>query len=204
MVLMATKFVLSGGVITRKNEGIDFLNEAIKGFKEPVKMLNCLFARKEKDWEKFFEEDKEFYAERIKDRKFILELADPENFAEQVKRSDVIYLRGGDTEKLLQLLKKNLGWIKFLDGKTVAGTSAGTDAVVRFYSDLDGEGVSEGLGLLDIKTIVHWKSDYGFGKIDWDKCFEELERFGEKLPTYKLGEGEFAVFEKDLIKNNNS
>lgn len=188
-----TKFVLAGGVITKKNDGRDFLEEATKDFSGPVRILDCLFARKEKDWEKLFEEDKEFYKERI-EKKFVLELAKPEEFAEQVKRNDVIIIRGGSTDLLLEILKRNLSWVEFIDGKTIAGTSAGADAFVKYYSNLDGKGVGEGLGFLKIKVIVHWKSDYGFGKINWGECLKELEDFGEKLPVYKLAEGEFEVF----------
>lgn len=195
---MKIKFVLAGGGITKNNEGRDFLAETIKGFKEPVKILDCLFAREEKDWKTLFEEDKNFYSERV-DKKVILELASENKFAKQVKRNDVISVRGGSTNKLLNVLKKDMSWKKFLDGKTIAGTSAGADAFAKYYSDIDHNKVGEGLCFLNIKIIVHWKSDYGSGKIDWNKSLKELEEYGGKLPLYKLREGEFVVLNSEKI-----
>lgn len=51
----------------------------------------------------------------------------------------------------------------------------------------------EELGLVPVKAIVHWKSDYNSPNVDWDKGYDELKAYGEDLPVLTLGEGEFKV-----------
>lgn len=189
---MKIKFIIAGGVVTKKNKGKEFFEEFIKGFKEPIKILDVLFSRLEKTWERIFEEDKEFYSKRL-NKKFILELAKPENFAKQVENSNVIFFIGGNTEKLLETLKRDLSWIKFLDGKTLAGTSAGADAISKYYYDIEKFEVKEGLGLVPIKVIVHFKSSGTYPKVNWEKAVEQLKNYGKNLPIYKLKEGDFIV-----------
>jgi cyanophycinase-like exopeptidase len=188
------KLVIAGGVITKKNNGKDFLNELVRGFKEPVRILDVLFSVPEKTWGKTFEEDRIFYRERL-NKNFILELAQPEKFAEQVKNSDAVMLRGGSTKKLLEALRQDLSWLKFLDGKTIGGTSAGADAISKYYYDIDNSSVEEGFGLAPLKVIVHFKSENY--KIGWKKAAKQLESHKEKLPVHKLKEGEFIVVEAD-------
>jgi peptidase E len=190
---MTTKFILAGGVITKKNDGKDFLEEFVKDFIEPVRILDVLFSRPRKTWEKVFEEDKVFYKERL-NKDFILELAEPEKFVEQVKNSDAIFLRGGNTEKLLEFLRQDLSWIDFLEGKTLAGTSAGAEAIAKYDYDIEKLDIRRGLNLVPLKVIVHFKSESY--KVDWEKAAEQLEDFGEKLPVHKLEEGEFVVVEQ--------
>ena len=188
---MKTRFIIAGGVITKKNGGKDFFETFIKDFKEPVKILDVLFSRPEKTWEKIFEEDKIFYKEKLR-KKFILELAQPEKFAEQVKNSDVIFFRGGSTNKLLEILRQDLSWIKFLDGKTLAGTSAGADAISKYYYDIETLNVKEGLGLVPVKVIVHFESD-SYPKVEWKNAVKQLENYGEKIQVHKLKEGDFII-----------
>jgi len=188
---MKTKFIIAGGVITKKNGGKEFFEEFEKGFDEPIKILDVLFSRPEKTWEKVFEEDKKFYKEKL-NKKFVLELAEPEDFAKQVEKSDIIFFRGGNTKRLLEVLKKDLSWIKFLDGKTLAGTSAGADAISRYYYDIEKMVVKEGLGLIPIKVIVHFNSE-NYPNVDWNDSVKQLENQGENLQVHKLEEGDFII-----------
>jgi hypothetical protein len=89
--------------------------------------------------------------------------------------------------------------IKYLDGKTVAGTSAGGDAIAKYYSVLKTSRVGDGLGLLPIKFIPHWKSNYSDDEvrdIDWEAELNKLREYKEDLPIYTLAEGEFKVFNR--------
>ena len=115
-------------------------------------------------------------------------------FSEQVKWADVIYIRGGQSEaRALELLRKESDWINNLGEKTLVGTSAGADIVSKYYYDLDNLKVSEGLGLLPIKVITHYKSDYNVPNIDWDKAYTQLKNSGADLPILTLAEGQFVV-----------
>ena len=59
----------------------------------------------------------------------------------------------------------------------------------------------DGLGILPIKFIPHYKSNWGSddprGSIDWEAALRELEEYGDaSLPIHALEEGEYIVIEK--------
>lgn len=193
-----TKFVLVGGYPTKPEDGGQaFVNELVEGFDQPVRILTCLFARPQDTWKEIFENDKLFFASKLR-QKTIVELADPENFKEQVQRNDVIYFRGGRTKKLLEAVRKHEGWEKELAEKTVAGTSAGVCFLAKYYYSLDDLEICPGLSILPITALVHYKSDYNAPNIDWDRAYQELEAIAPGTPVLTLMEGEFKVMEKSI------
>lgn len=188
------KYILVGGYLHKAEDGgRAFCIELVKDFNldRPIKILDCMFARPVESWREKFKEDKIFFAKYINN--FELTLARVEKFFEQAKSSDVIFFRGGTTQTLIDELSKCGNWAKELDGKTVAGTSAGMDLISKYAYDLDELKLTDNLGLLPIKTIPHWKSDYNSPNIDWDEALESLKNYKEDLPIYTLKEGEFAV-----------
>lgn len=192
------KYILVGGYVHKAQDGgRAFCNELVRNIdKKPVRILDCMFARKLDSWQESIERDKIFFSKFIKN--FELKLADPDNFTKQVKNSDIIYLRGGYTSPLLESLKKDISWVKELDGKVLAGTSAGADAIAKYYCVLKTHRVGDGLGLLPIKFIPHWKSDYSGDEvrdIDWDSELKKLKEYKENLLIYTLAEGEYKIFE---------
>jgi len=193
-----TKYILVGGYVHKAEDGgRAFCEELVKDFshKKPIKILDCMFARKKENWQLGLEQDKIFFSKFIKD--FVLELADPETFTEQVKNSDIIFFQGGIPYSLISILNKNDEWLKQLDGKVLIGTSGGADAISKYYGVGKTGNVGDGLGLLAIKFIPHWLSDYGVGlNINWNQLKEELKNYKEELPIHTLREGEFKVFIK--------
>lgn len=124
-------------------------------------------------------------------------MALPEQFREQVKWADAIYIRGGASEAiLLELQKQSEGWIEELSGKTLAGSSAGAHAVSKYYYGLDDLKIGEGLGLLPVKVIVHYRSDYNAPNINWNKAEQELKNYKEDLEIITLPEGCFKVISR--------
>lgn len=192
-----TKFILVGGYIQKGTEGgRAFAEELVKGFVEPVKILDCMFARPPEAWQSTFEADKEFFGRVLPAKKLQFVLADPDQFLAQVAGADAIFLRGGRTDDLLKLLAHAPDWVKNLKGKTVAGTSAGADALATYFYSLDDLKLGDGLGLVSVKTIPHFRSDYNAPNIDWDKAEAELKAYKDDLPLVTLREGEFKVFEQ--------
>lgn len=193
---MTSKYILIGGYVRNAPDGGKaFCEELIKGFSEPVKILVCLFAEEDVAvWPEKFQRDHELFDQMLHDKKLDLQLAQRETFVEQIKWADAIYLRGGSAEVLLTNILTEIPNIsQLLDGKTVAGTSAGADAIAKYYYDLDHLKLSQGLGLLPIKVIVHYKSNYNAPNIDWDKAYQELQEYKEPLELLALAEGEFRV-----------
>jgi peptidase E len=193
-----TKYILVGGYIHKaKDGGKAFCEELVRGINnKPIKILDCMFARPRDSWEEKIKEDNIFFSKFIKD--FELELALPEIFAEQIKKSDVIFLRGGKTYPLLDIFNKNPNLIKELNDKVVAGTSAGGDVIAKYYGvGKTGRVNGVGLGLLPVKFIPHWKSDSSeYLNADWEGILKGLRNYKEELPIYALAEGEFKVFNK--------
>ena len=188
-----TKYILGGGY-TQKTEdrGRAFCEELVKDIElyRPVKILDCMFARPMNSWDEKLMEDNQMFSEFITN--FELILADVDKFEEQAKDADVIFLRGGETDVLIDLLKKTGDWTKYLYGKTIAGTSAGAMAIAKYSHALEQDKLMEGLGLLPVKVIAHWKTD--IYEVDWDRALKEIKDYKEDLPVYTLAEGEFKVF----------
>jgi len=103
---------------------------------------------------------------------------------------------------LLNILHTCGDWAHGLDGKVVAGTSAGAEILSKYSYNLDTSELSENLGLLPIKFIPHWQSDYKDIKnnsVDWKKVYHELKNYKEDLEIVTLREGEFKVYENITV-----
>lgn len=194
---MNTKYILVGGYPHKAPDGGKaFCEELVKGFNEPIKILNCLFARPIENWSKSFEQDKEFFTRHLPEKKIEIKSATFDKFIEQIIWADVVYIRGGSSERLLIELLKNADFKNKLTGKTIAGSSAGANAISKYFYEPDSLKLEEGLGILSVKTIVHYRSNYNSPNIDWDKAYSEFDSYKEKLPIIALAEGQFKVFVK--------
>jgi len=192
-----TRYILSGGYPWKAADGGKaFAQAVVQGFREPVQILECLFARSRDAWDQALSSDKEMFATLLPDTRVQLQLAEPETFIEQIRSADVVYIRGGDWDPLVAALGKSPGWEKVLDGKTLVGGSAGAMLIAKYDYDIDALKLHEGLGLLPVKAQVHYRSDYNAPNVDWDKADAELKNYREDLPILNLGEGEFEVIEQ--------
>ena len=176
--------------------GKAFCEELVKNFSDPVNILDCVFARLQTVWEETFAKDKEFFKTQLPGKKLELQLANIDTFLQQIKWADIIYFRGGSSEELVKSLQQYNSFVQHIQGKTVAGTSAGADALSKYYYGLDNLEIRNGLGLVPVKTIPHFKSDYHGWEFDWEKAETELKAYREDLPLVTLREGEFKVFER--------
>lgn len=196
-----TKYVLNSGGLKNNIPGAKkFMAEIVKGLGETPKILFCFFAQPREVWEeKFPEYEKGFIEWCPEDVVPEFELAFPDTFEEQVKKCDALYIHGGD-DQLLQSYMKELQVPMVWRGKVVATNSASTQLVSESYWTCDWRECKDGFGILPIKSLPHYKSDYGSsdprGPIDWQAAYKELEDYGDvSLPIYALKEGEFEVFE---------
>ena len=188
-----TKYILHGGYPAKLHDrGSAFFAELIRDHSEP-KVIECLFARPERDWEEAFAKDNIFVDQRFAEQKVDFRLARFETFLEQLRWADVVYFRGGETTLLVECMRKMEGWKDLLDGTTVAGSSAGAHMLAKYYYGLHSLKVGEGLGLVAAKVIAHYKSDFNAPNIDWDKAYEKLKVHREDLPILTLAEGQFET-----------
>lgn len=157
---MTTKFILHGG-FSKENYPLQeddiFFQEMIKDIPDSGKLLLVYFAEGEEKVEMRIGQDRESLAKNCGNRKLDIRIALEESFAEDVAWADVIYLHGGDSLRLKEALIKHEGLSKMFSGKTIAGDSAGVNVLARFFYARKAERIEEGLGILPLKTVVHYQ-----------------------------------------------
>lgn len=186
-----TKFLLHGGATNKPgHKNKKFFHESLAGLKGKIKVLIVYYARKKEDYPWMFEQDKSnFLLNSLgKDIKFEIADSKPKIFKKQIKNSDVIYVRGGNTVPLIRQIKKLPDFADLLKDKVYAGSSAGMYLVAKYYWSTDRERVESGLGILPIKAFAHWEEKK-------KKQLSKLKEFNGDLPIYKVPEGEYAVIE---------
>jgi hypothetical protein len=194
-----TKYVLnSGGIRNEPERKKKFHLEIIKGLGKNPKVVMCNFAQGREYWEPKFQGYCDSFAEDMPDGvKPSFKMAMPADFAERCQWADVIYFMGGD-DHLLQYWMKQYDLKKLFKDKVVATNSASSDMLVKHFWTNDWRHCADGFGILPIKFIPHFKSDFGSadprGPVDWDDAYKKLEAYGDtSLPIHALEEGEFIV-----------
>lgn len=189
MSFMKTKFILSGGYASRPNKENDkFFREILTTGKNKLNILLVYFAKPTEEYERMAGEDQFQFNKNKGGKELSFEIANENEFPAQVKRTDIVYIHGGKTLKLLEALKKYLDLCELFDGKIIAGESAGAYVLsVCFYSKTEG-GCFRGLGFVPVKTICHC---IGQNSEKLDQCPDELEKL--LLPDYK-----YKVFYKEM------
>ena len=154
-----TKYILnSGGLSKYPDKAEKFNKEIAKGLGNTPRILFCHFASPRENWEAKFQEFSNRFLQSMYDGIIPeFELAFPDKFEEQVKNADAIVIHGGDDNLLLSYLK-NYDLPTIWKNKVVAGSSAGSDALVKYFWTCDWRQIKEGLGILPIKFIPHFKS----------------------------------------------
>ena len=164
---MKTKFILYGGFNPdQKHDGnVNFSAEILKEAPENAKILIVPFA---KEIDKVIPTTERVSAELTAQKwqkNIRFEIAAEENFAQQLQSTDVVYFQGGDTLKLLAVVKKYSNLEELLKGKIVAGDSAGANVLCAFFYTPSADKAFKGLAVLPIKMIPHYKEKYA-GKLD--------------------------------------
>jgi hypothetical protein len=196
-----TKYVLnSGGAKNFPELKRKFHQELAKDLGESPKFLLCIFAQGREYWEAKFPGYSNSITEDMPEGvKPSFELAMPADFVEQCQKADIVYLPGGD-DHLIKYWMGQYELPKIFSGKVVATSSASSDLLVSSYWTCDWRQCFDGFGILPIKFIPHYGSDWGDedprGPIDWQKAYDELAAYGDTtLPIHALKEGEYVVIE---------
>lgn len=167
-----TKFILHGGETGIHNEhNKAFYQEWVRDFNQEKipTILLVYFSRPKEIWNELEKSDKERFAEYTNGREasFIVANDDIETFKSQIKESDVIYFRGGEPQKIVEVMEKIKDeFLSLIEGKIYVGSSAG----VMFLSDYSRSGSRDWekyLGILPINSAVHYS----------EELIESLEEF---------------------------
>ncbi len=181
---METKFILHGGNASHENAENDlFFKEILKNTSENPKILLVCFSKRDNEASESAIKDKKQFEKNKGNKNPYFELADENNFAEQIKKSDIIYLRGGKTSKLLATLNKYSSLKELLTGKIVAGESAGAYVLSKCFYSKSEKGLFNGLGFVPVKTICHY---IGENAEKLDDCSKNIEKLLLKDYQYKV------------------
>ncbi len=190
-----TKFILHGGYTSPDNElNRTFWEEITRDVPDGGTIMLCYFASHDIDNSERFKEDSQRLKEQSHGKNFKFILASEENFAEQMKQSDAVHIRGGSTPKLLGILNKYPDLKESLKGKTISGSSAGAYAIgaySAFHDDESGGKIRKGLGLLPLRVVCHYESKDLPPNTEALKSLMEME---QALDLVLLKDFEWRVF----------
>lgn len=187
-----TKYILHGGATRLPSENNNnFFKEIVKDLPNPASILLIYFARDEKDWNDLFSQEEKNFVNADPSKQVYLTLADKniETLVNDIKNSDAIYIRGGSTPKLIEVMRKINNLAELFKNKTVAGSSAGAYLLAKYWYSKDrddGKEFGEGLGILPLKVFCH------FSQGD-ESILKRLEQHGENLKIYAIEETKFEV-----------
>jgi peptidase E len=180
-----TKYILHGGNAQTPNSENDlFYSEILKDTPNEVKILLVHFAGTTEKSEINKERDTSQFNRIKQDKILTFEIADESKFIDQIHNADVIYFGGGTTPQLLSVLKKYTNLKEALEGKIIAGESAGANFLASYCYTKSGGGVVKGLGILPIKIIPHYSGEHK----------EDLEVIPDDLEIVLLGNYQFKVY----------
>ena len=199
---MSTKYIFqSGGVRNFPYKKKRWHQEMIKTVSGNPKVLICLFAIPRELWEgKYPSWCASFQEDMAADITAEFKMASPKTFVEDCLWADIMYCPGGD-DALAKLWLSKFDLKKLWQGKVVCVNSATSDALSTHYFTCDWRECQNGLGIVPIKFLPHYRSNYGAndprGPVDWEQGLADLKAYGDtSLPVHALEEGDFVVIEQ--------
>jgi len=186
-----TKFILHGGYTRFKSDLNDsFYKEICNNIPNDGNILFTHFARSDEEIPERFKGEKERLLKQAGDKKFTTTLALKDDFINQLKNADVIYIDGGNTDQLIKTIKKFPGFTELIKGKTVVGSSAGAYLLSTYYHSAGKDEIFEGLGILPIRIVCHYKSEHFPAKGD---PVERMKEYPDNLKLIALHDCEWKT-----------
>jgi peptidase E len=187
------RYIFHGGCATQENEtNRAFFSEVVKDIPNGGSLLLVYFASRDDNFTEKIESDTERFR-GVAVSSINIAVATKENFINQVKEADAIYLRGGSTEKLINTLREYPDFERALKStpKTVAGSSAGAYALSTYFSSHYEDIADQGLGIVPVRVVTHYKSEKMPPRAG---AVEALKTTAEELPIIITEETQWSVF----------
>lgn len=185
---MKTKYLLHGGDARLVNSANDlFFKEILKETSDTPRILLVHFASPPDRADLHIEQDTHQFLKNKEDRELIFLEATINEFLEQIAQADVVYLSGGTTLNILDTLRKFPNLANLFEGKTVAGESAGANALSTYCYSKSGGGVMNGLGILPVFMYPHYEKG--------DEEGLDLSSIPDTIERLFLGSFQFKVFQ---------
>jgi hypothetical protein len=186
---MKTKFILHGGFTPKVLQEDDkFFQEILRDTPRDVEILLVYFAKEIDRIPKNKEEDITQFEKNKGNKSLSFEVATEELFLTQVSESDIVYLHGGMTSKISNILKKFSDLKNSFEGKIIAADSAGVNALATFSYSQNADGILEGVGVIPYKTMCHYSEQF-------KNKVPELNKYAPDSELLLLSEYQYKVFE---------
>ncbi len=186
---MNTRFILHGGINNETpQDDSNFFREILKNCPINPRILIVIFAKSYDRWNDTAARVKSEFNKIKGDLSLKIKVAGEEYFISEIKYSDIVFFCGGVSLNLLAKLQNYPELRSALRGKVVAGESAGTNVLCKFFYSPKADRISEGLGLVPAKLIPHYKDEYE-GKLD---------NAGKEYELLTLPEYSFKVIDVEL------
>jgi peptidase E len=187
-----TKFILHGGFTRVDNElNAGYYHEITRSLAKDAKVLVIPFSRDDKEYSDVLKLETEKIQNSATNKQLDVQIASENNLIDQIKNSDAVVIRGGNTNKLLTALKKHPSFKDAIKDKTVAGSSAGAYVLSTYYHSADSGKIHEGLKILPLRVICHFKSDQ-FNVTE--KAIKAMDQYPNNLELLVLKDHEWKVF----------
>lgn len=190
-----TKYILHGGYTSETNElNQSYFAEMVRDVPDGGNMLLVYFASDEESVDHKFKKDSRRMHELAPDKKITFTKATEHDFVEQLKAADVIYIRGGDTQKLKTALDSYPEFVGLIQGKTVSGSSAGAYILSKYYFTNSLNRVMEGYGCAPVRVVCHYQSDIHPAPENVDPV-AAMEAYDNNLELVLLKDHEWKMIE---------
>jgi peptidase E len=181
-----TKYILHGGF--DKNISYikdEFFQRTLKNTPDEVKIFLVFFAEFDEYLDLRVKQCKDQFENNKGTKKLEFKMATGENLLEGCAWADVIFLSGGHTIKLIEKLKNFENLKQVFDNKIVAGDSAGANVLGHSFYSRKSKEITEGLGIIPLKIIVHYTEDTGNPLAEIEPNFETLFLHEYETKEYK-------------------
>lgn len=186
---MLTKFILHGGFASGNTDENNqaFYREILNDVSGRANILLVTFAKDDDNNRiaKTIRKVTEEFENVRGSRDIQVMVATKDDFIGQIEKSDIIYFTGGVSSRLLEILNTYPSLKSVLEGKIVAGESAGANVWCEYFYSPSTDKVSKGLGIIPIGLIPHYKKEYE----------NKLNEVAPDLVKVGLPEYEFKIFE---------
>jgi len=160
-----TTYVLHGGMTSKDSLDNDLFFRQFTSLvnKASVKVMMCYWARDRKQWEELLRRDQKKIQLHSAKTVHLSIAEDPKDLFHRIAKYDVLYVAGGDAERIEPLYPELSRLKHYLENKVYIGSSMGAFLASASYvlslDTQDETSVHSGVGLLPVKILCHWDKE---------------------------------------------
>lgn len=157
------------------------------------KILDCIWGRIDTD--ERLKIDSDFFLKM--NPKISFKLNTGENFDNDIKTVDVIFVQGGNVKQIVDKMVAIKNFKDLCQGKIVIGVSGGASALCTIYGVGKTMRVGYGVGMVKLGVIPHFESKAeAFEDVDWGLLKKKMINQYPNLTIECINEGEFIEIDK--------